>query len=102
MARLRNSSGQIVIDEGEARADIRNIEQARAKLEEARRLLDPNKLDDARMLGAARDALDGLFVRACKDLDSWIRQCDETKNFINATVEKYQKIDRELAASTRR
>jgi hypothetical protein len=101
MAGLRDSSGQIVIDEHEAAADVRNIDEARAKLAEARRMLDPSKLDDSRMLGMTRDALSALLEKACKDLDGREAKCDQTKDFINKTVAHYQRIDRELSASMR-
>jgi hypothetical protein len=101
MAGLRDFSGQIVIDEQEAAADIRNIDEARAKLAEARRLLDPRKLDDARMLGETRNALTVLLEKACKDLDDREAKCDRTKQFIKDTVAAYRRIDRELSESMR-
>jgi hypothetical protein len=101
MAGLRDYNGKIVIDEHEAAADVRNIDEARVKLAEARRLLDSKKLDDDRMLGAARDALVTLLDKACADLDGRESKCDQIKDFINKTVATYQRIDRELSASAR-
>jgi hypothetical protein len=101
MAGLRDYNGKIVIDEYEAAADVRNIDEARVKLAEARRLLDPKKLDDSRMLGAMRDALNALLEKACADLDGRESKCDQVKDFINRTVATYQRIDRELSESMR-
>ena len=98
MAGLRDSNGKIVIDEYEAAQDMQNIENARAKLAEARKLLDPNKLVDDRMLGATRDAFGSLLEKACKELRDREAKCDEIRNFIKSTVEKYQRIDRELGS----
>jgi hypothetical protein len=102
MSGLRDSSGQIVIDEHEAAMDIRNIDEARAKLAEARRLLDPGKLDDNRMLGMTRDAFGALLGKIYKELDEREIKCDATKEVIKKTIEKYQRIDRELRESLRR
>ena len=97
MAGLRDSSGKIVIDEYEAALDIKNIEEAKNKLAEAKALLDPNKLADSRMLGATRDAFGELLGKICKELSDRETKCDDTKKFINSVVEKYQRIDRELS-----
>ena len=43
MAGLRDSNGRIVIDEAEAEAEAKRILQAKAKLEEARSILDSLK-----------------------------------------------------------
>jgi hypothetical protein len=101
MAGLRDSSGKIVIDEHEAALDIRNIDEARTKLAEARRLLDSNKLSDSRMLGMTRDAFGTLLAKVCKELDGREAKCDATKDFIKKTVEKYQQLDRELSKHMR-
>jgi hypothetical protein len=96
MAGLRDYNGKIVIDDGEAAADVRRIETAGAKIEEAIKLLDPGKIDDARMFGAARTALDGVLEKMRGDLEKMRENCGHTKDFINNTVEKYRRIDREL------
>ena len=97
MSGLIDSSGSIVIDEQEAALDIRNIEEVKNKLTEARRLLDPNKLVDARMLGETRNALDGLLGRICRELRGREARCDDAGNFIKTVVEKYKDIDREFS-----
>ena len=96
MAWLRDYNGKIVIDEGEAAADIRKIEEAGAKSEEAIKMLDPGKIDDARMFGAARTVLNEVLEKMRGDLGKMRENCGYTKDFINSTVEKYRRIDREL------
>ena len=101
MSGLRDSSGTIVINEHEANLDIRNIDEAKAKLAEARKLLDPGKLADDRMLGATRDAFGELLTKICKELSDREAKCDETRNFIRTVVEHYKRIDRELSQRMR-
>lgn len=98
MAGLRDSDGRIVIDEAEAEAEAKKIEQAKAKLEEAQKLLDPAKLDSEHMRGETLDALGETFSRLSKDLKNWEEQCGATAKYIRTVVKKYQRIDREYAA----
>lgn len=97
MAGLRDSNGTIVIDEREAQADIRKIEQAKSKLAEIRKLLDPSKLDDERMLGETRDALAETFNKMSRELTNWEEKCSLVSKYIAQVVEKYKRIDREYA-----
>lgn len=101
MAGLRGYDGKIVIDENEANKDIKNIEQAVEKLERARELLSPSKIDDARMTGKMRYSLDSQLNKICSDLTVIERLCLKTNHFINKTVEKYKKIDEEVAKQIR-
>jgi len=101
MSGLRNSNGDIVIDEHEANQDIKNIDEAKLKLAEARRLLDPNQLVDSRMFGDTRDAFGAVLVKVCKELDDREIKCDTTKNFIRTVVETYKRIDREYSEKMR-
>lgn len=98
MARLRNSNGQIVIDETEAEADAKKIEQAKAKLEEAHKLLDPSKLDSYCMRGETRDALEEIFSKLLSEFKSWEDNCSAASKYIRDVVKKYQRIDREYTA----
>ena len=97
MAKLRDSSGKIVIDELEAEADARKIEQARAKLEEARNLLDRSKLDSGRMQGDTLTALEDVYAKLAKDFKTWEDRCNLTAKYIRTVVSKYRRIDREYA-----
>jgi hypothetical protein len=97
MAELRDTDGTIVIDELEARADIGNIRQAKAKIEEAMKLIDPSKLDDTRMSGKARNALGDQLERIHKNLAGLFSNCEDSNRLIEQTVAKYQRIDSELA-----
>ena len=97
MAGLRDSNGTIVIYEHEANQDIQYIDEAKTKLAEARKLLDPNKLADDRMLGATRDALAELLGKICKDLSDREAKCNDTRNFIRTVIEHYQRTDREYS-----
>jgi hypothetical protein len=97
MAGLRDADGTVVIDEGEAREDMKNILDAMRKLQEAMELIDPAKLDDARMLGKGRDVLSVQFQRIHKKLTDLSGNCEKTSQFIGQTIAKYQQIDRELA-----
>jgi hypothetical protein len=97
MAGLRDADGTIVIDESEALADVKSIRDAKAKLQEAMKLLDPAKLDDGRMTGKARDALGEQLQRIYKNMENLGLNCDKTSRFIEQTVAKYRRIDSELA-----
>ena len=97
MSGLRDSSGTIVIDEAEAEEDIRRVQQARDRLEEAKQYLAPSSIDGDRMYGSARDALEEKFIQMNKDLSEWEDFCDETISYIRMVVEEYQRIDREYA-----
>lgn len=97
MASLRNANGKIVIDEAEAEADAKKIEQAKAKLEEARQLLDPSKIDPERMRGETANGLQEVFSKLSKDCKTWEERCDTTAKYIRSVVKKYQRIDREYA-----
>ena len=101
MSGLRDSNGTIVIDEAEAEEDIRRIQEASAKLEEARQYLDPAGIDSERMYGMTRDALEEQFSRMTMDLNSWQEFCDETVNYIRRIVAEYQRIDKEYAAKAK-
>lgn len=101
MANLRNANGQIVINEQEAAADIRRIRSAKQKIDEARAMLDPAKIDDEQMLGAARFAYAELLEKIRRELYARSSACENTATYIRNVVEKYQRIDRELAAKAR-
>jgi len=98
MAGLRDSNGRIVIDEAEAEADAKRIEQAKAKLEEARNLLKSSQLDSSRMHGETLDALSEAWSKLSTDCQKWERHCDRTARYIRSVVSKYQRLDREYAA----
>lgn len=101
MSGLRDSSGAIVIDEAEAEEDVRRIQQAREKLEEAKQYLDPASIDSERMCGLTRDALEEQFAKINKDLSEWENFCEETTQYIRRIVAEYQRIDREYAAKAK-
>ena len=94
---LRDSNGQIVINEQEAEADIRKIEQAKSKLEEARKLLDASKFDRERMRGETLDALTDNFSKLNKELNDWETKCTLIVKYIRSIVANYKRIDREYA-----
>lgn len=98
MAGLRDSNGRIVIDEAEAEAEAKRILQAKAKLEEARSILDPSKIDAEHMRGETRDALEEVFSKLSRDFKQWEDKCNATADYIRVTVKKYQRIDKEYAA----
>ncbi len=97
MSGLRDSSGTIVIDEAEAERDIRHIEAAKTKLDEAREILNPGNIDGDRMFGAAHDALEEQLTKIGQDLTEWQDICGNTINYIRRVVAEYQRVDRELA-----
>ncbi|MDR0647895.1 MAG: hypothetical protein LBF92_00965 [Synergistaceae bacterium] len=97
MAELRDADGTIVINEIEAQADIKNVSDARAKLLEAMRLLNPAKLDESRMSGKAKDALADQLQRIYKNMENLGLNCEKTSTFIEQTVAKYRQIDSDLA-----
>jgi uncharacterized protein YukE len=101
MAGLRDADGTVVIDEQEAHEDMKNILAAMRKLQEAMELIDPAKLDDARMLGRARDALNGQFQRIHKKLTGLSENCEKTSQFIGQTIAKYRQIDRDIAKAAK-
>lgn len=97
MSGLRDASGAIVIDEAEAEEDIRSIELARSKLDEAKQILDPAKIDSERMYGMTRDALEEQFARITGDLNDWEERCEASIRYIRKIVAEYQRIDKEYA-----
>jgi hypothetical protein len=101
MALYKDSRGTIMIDEGEARADIKKIERAQSKLAQARDLLNPDKIGGLVIGGTAREALDSQLARISKELTRLELSCGDTGNFINSTVAKYRRIDQELRDSIR-
>ena len=101
MSGLRDSSGQIVIDEAEAEEDVRRVRQAREKLEEVKQYLDPASIDSERMYGMTRDALEEQFTRMNKDLADWEEFCDATIDYIHRVVAEYQRIDKEYAGKAK-
>lgn len=101
MSGLRDSSGTIVIDEAEVEEDIRRIQQAREKLDEAKQYLDPAAIDSERMRGLTGDALQEQFTKMNKDLAEWENFCEGTISYIRRVVAEYQRIDREYAAKAK-
>ena len=97
MAGLRNSNGQVVIDKNEALNEIRNIKQVKAKLVDTRKLLDPSRLDDAHMQGDTRNALSESLRKISGELKSGEDICNFVSTYIESTVAKYERIDREYA-----
>ena len=97
MAGLRDSNGKIVIDEAEAEADIRRIEQAKSKLLQVRQILDPKKLDASRMTGDTKDALEEKYLKINKDIDEWVDICNSSIKYIRNIVANYKRIDHEFA-----
>ena len=98
MAGLRDSNGRIAIDEAEAEAEIKKIGQARAKLEQARGLLNQSNLDPERMRGETLEALKLVFSELQKDFKQGENWCDVTSKYIRSVVNKYRTIDRDYAA----
>ncbi len=101
MSGLRDSNGTIVIDEEEAEADIRRIENAKSKLEDVKNLLDPAKIDSERMRGLTRDALEEVFTKMTANLTDWQNSCDESVRYIRHVVAEYKRIDKEYAAKAK-
>lgn len=99
MQGLRDRDGQIVINEREAAADIKKIKRAVDKLRSAMKILSPSSIDDTKMRGETRDALEDLLHRVCSDIARSSGQCDEVVRYINVVVENYRRTDRESAAS---
>ena len=101
MSGLRDANGTIVIDEAEAEEDVLRIQQARSKLEEAKKYLDPRALDSSRMHGAAREALEEQLSKIAYDLSDWQDRCDSSVKYIRHVVAEYKRIDHEYAAKAK-
>ena len=101
MSGLRDASGTIVIDEAEAESDIRKIELAKSKLNDAKQILNPANIDSERIFGAARDALEEQLLKISQDLSDWEDRCDSSVRYIRHVVAEYKRIDREFAAKAR-
>ena len=101
MAGLRDSNGRIAIDEAEAEAEAKRLEQAKEKLEEARNLLNRSNLDTGRMRGETLDALSEAYAQLSGGLKTWGRSCDNTAKYIRSVVSKYKRLDREYALKIR-
>jgi hypothetical protein len=102
MAVYKDSRGKITIDEGEAKSDVKKIDSAKAKLAQARDLLNPDKIENLLLGGTAREALNEQLAKINRELARLESSCGETAGFINRTVAKYQRIDQELRDSIRR
>ena len=98
MAGLRDANGQIVINEQEAEADIRKIQQAMLKLSDVRGSLEPGKLDRERMRGETLDGYAEVLKRLIDDLKFWEEKCEATIKYIKDVVANYKRVDREYAA----
>lgn len=101
MSGLRDASGTIVIDEAEAEEDIRRIEIARERLNEAKQILNPANIDGERMFGAARDALEEQLTKIGQDLSDWQDRCNTSVKYIRHVVAEYKRLDREFAAKAK-
>lgn len=101
MAGLRGYDGKIVIDEREAREDMKKIDEAAAKLAKARELLDPGRIDANSMAGRLRAPLDEQLNKIRNDLNRMEAECKDTSGFIGKVVEKYKRIDAEVAKQIR-
>ncbi|MBR0076063.1 MAG: hypothetical protein IJP96_09945 [Synergistaceae bacterium] len=101
MAKLRDSNGRISIDEAEAEAEIKKLMQAKAKLEEASKFLEPSKLDSEHMNGETLNALKIVFSTLQKDFTQDENWCDTTSKYIRAVVNKYRMLDRQYAQKVR-
>ncbi len=101
MSGLRDASGTIVIDEAEAEADIKKIELAKSKLNDAKQILNAANIDGERMYGAARDALEEQLVKIAQDLSDWENRCDDSVRYIRHVVAEYKRIDHEFAAKAK-
>ena len=102
MAGLRNSNGQIVIDEREAEDTIKKINQAISKLSDARQAIQSSRLDENRMKGGVHDALAEVFSKFNKELNEWESNCNSTIKYLRSVVNHYKKLDREYAAKAGR
>ena len=98
MAGLRDSNGQIVINEQEAEEDIRRLTKAMSKLSDARQALDASRIDSSRMRGETGDALAEVFSKLSKDINDRMDNCDGIAKYIRNVVNRYKRIDREYAA----
>ncbi len=101
MSGLRDTSGKIVIDEAEAESDVRSIQSARSKLEEAKRYLDPRNIDGSRIYGATRDALEEQLTRISYDMSQWQERCDASVKYIRHVVASYKQTDKDFAAKAK-
>ncbi len=102
MAGLRNSNGQIVIDEREAEDTIKKIKQAMSKLSDARQAIQSSSLDESRMKGGVHDALKEVFSKLNKELNEWESNCNSSIRYLRSVVNHYKKLDREYAAKAGR
>ena len=101
MAGLRNANGQIVIDKTDALNEIHKIRQVKSKLANARKFLDPSRLDDAHMQGETRDALSEILSKLGNEISKLEGDCTSVSDYINQVVSKYEGIDREYARKLR-
>lgn len=101
MAGLKDSSGQIVINDREAEADIRKINNAKRRLENVIDMLDPSKLDDNKLQGETKAALEDQLHTAISKLKDLSNQCEAIVRYIRGVVTVYKAIDKAYANQAR-
>lgn len=95
------SRRRILIDEPALRKDIQHIKDAKAKLEEADRLIPgAARIDAKRMMGDAFWALGDKLNELKRDnISKNISACGSLASYIDEVIKRYQATDRELASS---
>lgn len=93
---FKDENGKITIDEIAAQNDIKSIEIAIERLEEARSSIVEIKYKSACFSGKTSVSITEASEQLIKKYDAVISQLKETKEKISSTVYKYQQIDSQM------
>lgn len=98
----RDYNGKITIDELAAKRDIQKINEAVKRLEKARDNLNQLISQGSAMKGSSGEALVSKGVELKRRVEKLISNLQQEVAFINGTIEKYKRLDREVKEAIQR
>lgn len=96
MAAYKDSSGKITIDSADVQNDIRRINGAISDLQKSENAIKRVIEHANEGKGKTNDAIIAKAGELKKRISDEINSLESTKEFMNRTVEKYERIDREI------
>ena len=92
-------NGRITIDDAVAARDIRKIKSAIEKLNDASNSMNQLLSVSSEIKGHTGNAIQSRAQEQKRQLDAMISNLNQTCNAINQTVQKYNRLDREVKAA---